>query len=512
VEICLKRIFLAGLTASVVTLAAGAEAPFALRVVDAATGRGVPLVELKGVSGQIHLTDSHGYVAIDDPTLLRQRVFFHLRSHGYEYPAGAFGYRGEAIDLRPGGEITLRIKRLNVAERLYRITGAGIYRDSVKLVRPVPIARPLLNAQVCGQDTVQTVVVGDTVHWFWGDTNRLAHPLGQFNTSGAFSKLPRAGGLPPDRGVDLEYFVGGDGFSRPMFKRENGVLIWVHGAFGLEDPGGKLRVLAHYSRRKSLTEELSAGLAVLNDRTDLFEHVLDCPNPHLPAPRGQAFRYRDEGREYVAFATPFPLVRVRADWTVAMDPRQWESFTPLVEGTVWQEGAAPRLERGADGRVRWAWKRYTGVVDRGAVQTMLESGELEARDNWLHTVDAADGRAVRLHAGSVKWNEYRRRWILIAHEIGGGPSFLGEVWYAEGHRPEGPFRRAVRIVTHDNYSFYNVAQHDFFDEDGGRTIYFEGTYTAAFAKAAVPTPWYDYNQIMYRLDLGDPRLQGAFID
>jgi hypothetical protein len=148
VEICLKRIFLAGLTASVVTLAAGAEAPFALRVVDAATGRGVPLVELKGVSGQIHLTDSHGYVAIDDPTLLRQRVFFHLRSHGYEYPAGAFGYRGEAIDLRPGGEITLRIKRLNVAERLYRITGAGIYRDSVKLVRPVPIARPLLNALV----------------------------------------------------------------------------------------------------------------------------------------------------------------------------------------------------------------------------------------------------------------------------------------------------------------------------------------------------------------------------
>ncbi|MGC1105028.1 MAG: hypothetical protein WA876_00680 [Candidatus Acidiferrales bacterium] len=49
-------------------------------------------------------------------------------------------------------------------------------------------------------------------------------------------------------------------------------------------------------------------------------------------------------------------------------------------------------------------------------------------------------------------------------------------------------------------------QHSFFDQDGGRLIYFEGTYTLNFAAGDVPTPRYDYNQIMYRLDLGDPRL------
>ncbi|MFZ9033886.1 MAG: hypothetical protein ACO21J_08035 [Anaerohalosphaeraceae bacterium] len=57
-------------------------------------------------------------------------------------------------------------------------------------------------------------------------------------------------------------------------------------------------------------------------------------------------------------------------------------------------------------------------------------------------------------------------------------------------------------MTHKSYSFYNPTQHPFFDEAGGQIIYFEGTYTAAFS-----TPRYEYNQIMYRLDLRDPRLQ-----
>ncbi|MFC1759230.1 hypothetical protein ACFL2H_10765 [Planctomycetota bacterium] len=57
--------------------------------------------------------------------------------------------------------------------------------------------KPLLNAFVTGQDTVQTVVKGDRVYWFWGDTGRLEHPLGQFNTSGAISILPRTGVLTP---------------------------------------------------------------------------------------------------------------------------------------------------------------------------------------------------------------------------------------------------------------------------------------------------------------------------
>ena len=98
---------------------------------------------------------------------------------------------------------------------------------------------------------------------------------------------------------------------------------------------------------------------------------------------------------------------------------------------------------------------------------------------------------------------------MIVLEIGGEHSMLGDVWYAEADAPEGPWGPAVRILSHDTYSFYNPKHHPFLDEENGRLIYFEGTYTLQFSGAPIPTPRYDYNQIMYRLDLDDPRLAGA---
>src|SRR3954466_7054604 len=88
----------------------------------------------------------------------------------------------------------------------------------------------------------------------------------------------------------------------------------------------------------------------------------------------------------------------------------------------------------------------------------------------------------------------------------GGTSYLGEVWFAEADTPLGPWVYARKVVTHEKYSFYNPKQHPFFDQDGGRVIYFEGTYTTGFSGNTDPTPRYDYNQVMYRLDLADGRL------
>jgi hypothetical protein len=113
---------------------------------------------------------------------------------------------------------------------------------------------------------------------------------------------------------------------------------------------------------------------------------------------------------------------------------------------------------------------------------------------------------VHLHAGTVNWNAFRKKWIMIAVEQFGKPSYLGEVWFTESDQPQGPFRLAKKVVTHDRYSFYNPAQHPFFDQEDGKIIYFEGTYTTTFSGNDVATPRYDYNQVMYRLDLSDPRL------
>jgi hypothetical protein len=100
------------------------------------------------------------------------------------------------------------------------------------------------------------------------------------------------------------------------------------------------------------------------------------------------------------------------------------------------------------------------------------------------------------------WNEYRQRWILLLEDT-------GDVYYAEARRPEGPYGKAVKIIHHDEYNFYNVATHTFFNQERGRVIYLEGTYTDAFSRAKERTPRYNYNQVMYRLRLDDPRLREA---
>src|SRR5947208_12049147 len=94
---------------------------FKVTVVDEETGRGVPLVELRTVHQQRYYTDSNGVVAFHEPGLMGETVFFHVGSHGYEFPKDGFGFRGKALQVKAGGGAELKIRRLNVAERLYRV-------------------------------------------------------------------------------------------------------------------------------------------------------------------------------------------------------------------------------------------------------------------------------------------------------------------------------------------------------------------------------------------------------
>jgi hypothetical protein len=106
----------------------------------------------------------------------------------------------------------------------------------------------------------------------------------------------------------------------------------------------------------------------------------------------------------------------------------------------------------------------------------------------------------------VAWNAHRGRWIMIFVQEGGA-SYLGEVWYAEADAPTGPWGAAVKVASHERYSFYNPKHQPMFDKDGGRFIFFEGTYTHTFSGNPDATPRYDYNQMMYKLDLAHPRLK-----
>jgi hypothetical protein len=75
----------------------------------------------------------------------------------------------------------LKIQRLNIAERLYRVTGEGIYRDSVLTGFPTPTQHPVLNGGVTGQDTVRVTPYRVAHASFQGSLNKEGTELaGQF--------------------------------------------------------------------------------------------------------------------------------------------------------------------------------------------------------------------------------------------------------------------------------------------------------------------------------------------
>ena len=503
---------------------------FKIQVVDQQTGRGVPLVELRTTNNIRYFTDSHGIVAFYEPGLMDREVFFFVESHGYEFPKDGFGMGGRRLKTSAGTAAVIKIDRINVAERLYRVTGQGIYRDSVLTGHPVPLKNPVLCGQVMGQDSVFTCVYNGRLFWMWGDTGRPSYPLGNFEMSGAVSDLPDKGGLDPALGVNLEYFVGEDGFSRPMSPLKEPGLVWLDGLITVADNEGRERMVATYARLKDLGDVRERGRVVVTAATQSFEPLVRSGVEFLPySASGHAFSVTVEGRKYYYFATPFPVavrMRVRANWDDVIDPNRYEVLTAL-EAKNPSGGQSPRLdpvrrlripnkeEKGtasngvdigkSDKPCRWIPFGELAANDASSKTAAIEGLKKEKERTRVHDIES--GKEIFPHNGSVYFNAYRQRWVAIFVQQFGESSFLGEVWYAEADSPVGPWAYARKIVTHNKYSFYNPKQHPHFDRDGGRVIFFEGTYTFTFSGSAEnATPRYDYNQIMYRLNLDDPRL------
>lgn len=484
-----------------VPVAICAAEPFKIEIIDEASGRGVPLVELTTVNNTRYISDSAGLIAFDDISLLGQRVFFHVKSQGYEFPADMFGYRGRSLDTTPGGHATLKLKRINIAERLYRVTGGGLYRDSLMLDEAVPIQHPLINSGVLGSDSVVNALFNGRLYWFWGDTNLPKYPLGIYDVPGATSKLPADGGLDPAVGVDLEYFVDADGYAKKTCVMPGKGPTWIDGLTVLKDDAGQERLFAHYVKVTQAMETHTRGICEFDAASEVFKQVkeLDLQDLH---PGGHPLQVSDQGVDYIYFAQPFPYTRVPATIDAFLDPTQYEVYTCL---DTTADPQTPRVLRSEDGRLEFAWRKGSQPLSLTLTKELIGRGQLSVEESPFLLRDRDTGKTLQAHSGSVAWNSYRQRWVMIVLETW-GQSLLGEIWYAEAETPLGPWSDAVKIVSHDNYSFYNPKQHPYFDQEGGRFIYFEGTYTHTFTNNPDQTPRYDYNQIMYRLDLADERL------
>ena len=445
-------------------LAAGtafAVAPCRIEVVDKQNGWPVPLVQLRTTHSATFVTDNAGVIALDAPELMGREVWFDVIGHGYEVKQDGFGMRGVRLKPEPGATLRVEVNRVNIARRLGRVTGAGIFAESQKLGRELDWRE----SGVFGSDSVQNAVHRGKMLWAWGDTTLPHYPLGIFDMSSATTAIQPLASFEPPLRLKLDYFRDKDGKPRGVAKMPGSGPTWLSAYVSLPDKDGKPHLCATYIKVRNYLEAYESGLCVWNDRNEGFEQlrVLWTKSAQAPkqplAPGGHPAQWKDsEGRNWVLFGNPLPLLRCPATFEAWQDSSQWEALGP---------------------------------------QTTF--------------VSAKDGLPVKPHTGHIAWNEFRKRWVTVFMENGGKPSRLGELWYAEADAPTGPWGKAVKILTHDNYTFYNPRLHPEFTSADSPILIFEGTYTAEFADRPVPTARYNYNQILYRLDLDDAALAPAAV-
>ena len=445
------------LSASFSAGASAAPAPCAIEVVEKGTGWPVPLVELRTTHQARLVTDNAGRIAFDLPELMGRETWFDVIGHGYEMPKDGFGYRGVGLKPEPGLTLKVEVERKTLARRLGRITGAGLFAESQKL----GLEREWPESGVVGCDSVQLAVHRGRLFWLWGDTTLARYPLGIFDSTSATTPLVPLAAFEPPLRLRFDYFTDDQGRARGVAKMPGAGPTWLTAYVSLPDKNGTEHLVATYAKIKPPLDPYEKGLCVWNDLTGSFERLrvvwaesAQVPKPP-PMPDGQPARWRDEqGREWVVFGNPLPTLRCPATFEAWQDASTWETLRP---------------------------------------QESLPA--------------AGCGKRVKPHDGSIAWHPWRHRWVTIFMEAFGQPSVFGEVWYAEAPAPTGPWGPAVKVLTHENYTFYGARLHPEFSRADSPMLIFEGTYSHTFADHPPPTPRYDYNQVLYRLDLDDPALK-----
>lgn len=433
-----------------------------IKVVEKGSGWPVPLIEMRTTHNVRFVSDNAGVIAFDLPELMGRETWFDVIGHGYEVSRDGFGYRGVRLTPRPGATLKVEVRRTIIARRLGRLTGGGLFAESQKTGQE----RGEPESGILGCDSVQNAVHRGRLFWLWGDTTVPNYPLGIFNSTSATTEAARPlhAFTPPLR-VPFDYFADAKtGRPRGVANMPGDGPTWVTGYVSLPDKTGTPRLVASYMKVRPPLEAYQWGLAVWNDAARNFEplRVLWTKSPAAPkpppVPEGHPALWTDaNGKKWVLFGNPLPTLRCPATFEAWQDSSRWETLTPQA-----------RL------------------------------------------ADAGGGAAVEPHSGSIAWNPWRKRWVTIFLQKFGKPSAFGELWYAEAaDAPAGPWGPAVKVLSHENYTFYNPRLHPEFTPDGSPLLFFEGTYTAQFSDNKQPTPRYDYNQILYRLDLDDPALQPA---
>ena len=90
----------------------------------------------------------------------------------------------------------------------------------------------------------------------------------------------------------------------PLPKRPEGV-IWIDGVCNVPDEKGIEKLVAHYSRRKSLAKELEHGIAVFDDEQAVFAPAKELPlEEKWRFPHGHPILFKEGGRKWLLCGHP----------------------------------------------------------------------------------------------------------------------------------------------------------------------------------------------------------------
>ena len=445
---------------------------------------------------------------------MNEKIFFFTTSHGYEFPKDGFGFEGISILIKPKEKTVLQIKRINKAERLYRSSGYGIYRDSVLVSEKVPIEEPLLNTKITGLDSVLSAIYKGKIYFFWGDTVAPGYPLGNFHVTGGTADLPIKDGLDIEVGINYKYFQDGNGFVKQMAPIEPiSQPTWIHATVVLKENDKEVLLGGFHKPAHNKSPEKD-GFLQWNDEKNQFQLLKFIENENVSPPIGSHILKSKEGeKEFLYFTDPYAMVKVEASIEKFTNPKEYYAFTCLKEGTNLKDWNNIQLDRDTNGILRYGWKKNTAAIQLNQYLELISRNLIKKEEAYFMQLKDTNQKKVILHRGTIKYNPYKKKFILIGTQLGGDSSQIGEIFYSESNTIIGPWRWAVKIISHKNIDFYNPAHHDFFDKENGKIIFIEGTYTRTFDKLGIPTPMYDYNQQFYKLNISSIEIpQPIYLD
>ena len=222
-------------------------------------------------------------------------------------------------------------------------------------------------------------------------------------------------------------------------------------------------------------------------------------------PEGHTFQRTDPaGATHVYFCQPYPWVRCVATVEGLKDPAHYEGYTCLAPGAT---RAGPAAGPGRRGASCPGWKARTPPLDFETQKKLIEAGSLSADEAPLRLKNVETGEEVRVSWGGRGLERLSQPVGLrvrgdVRRDVVAGGGLLRRGRCAGGAVDRGSQDRHARQV----HVLQPPAPPVFRPGRWRRLIYFEGTYSRTFSGNPVATPRYDYNQVMYRLDLADPRL------